>query len=180
VTVVAGSNLLDATSGGPGPDRDYLRVTVPSGLRLTQIKLNAFTSAFDGKAFIGVQAGAAVTVDPANPDPSLLFGYSHFGPDVQPLSPPYDYLPSIGTGVGASGFTGALGPGQYSFWLQQTSAASPSTYQFDFVLEASTPVALPVPLPRWALLAQALVYTVIAGSPAARRARARMNPSPAS
>lgn len=164
LNVVDGSNLLSATSGGPGPDREYFRFTVPAGFRLTKVVLNDFTTVFDGKAFIGVQAGPVITVDPlVNPSPAPLLGYAHFGPDVHIQPPAFDYLPEIGIGSGAIGFTGPLGPGQYSFWTQQTSAASPSTYELDFVLEpiAATAAAQTVPMPLWALALQALAMGAI-------------------
>jgi hypothetical protein len=160
VTVGTGSNLLIATSGGPGPDRDYFRFTIPAGYQLTGIYLNQYTSLFDGKAFIGVQTGSAITVNPTDPSPAPLLGYAHFGPDVELLTPPFNYLSAIGTGVSAIGFTGPLGPGEYSFWTQQTSAGSPSTYQLDFVVE---PVATPddVPIPGGALLIQGALLAAI-------------------
>ena len=44
-----------------------------------------------------------------------------------------DVLDNIGTGPGAIGFLPPLGPGTYSFWLQQTGG-SLTTYGLDLVV----------------------------------------------
>ena len=59
--------------------------------------------------------GDYFSVDPANPDVTQLLGYYHYG--VADIG--LDILPAMGAGPGSIGFTGALGPGDYSFWVRQ-------------------------------------------------------------
>lgn len=93
-------------------DRDYFTITIPAGFQLNSLDL-LFLDANGGDdiAFIGVQAGDQVTVDPLFPNPAPLLGFaltqqSDVGTDIQELL------------VGEANTP--LGPGQYSFWVQQT------------------------------------------------------------
>ncbi len=124
LSVGVGSNRVSANSG-PG-DREYFSINVGSGLQLSAIVLDAFAGD-DPRAFIGVQAGSVFTVDFSTQDPSSLLGYALFGPFDPGVG--NDMLPLIGEGPGAIGFTGPLAAGVYTFWAQQTGAAS--TYTLD-------------------------------------------------
>ena len=108
-------------------DRDYFTFTVPTGSAL--VSLNVLNSALTagGAAFFGLQAGSAVTVDPAAPNAALLLGYEL----VSPADIGTDILPAMSIAAGASGFTVPLGAGQYAVWLQDTNLA-PSIYGLRF------------------------------------------------
>lgn len=142
VSIASGSNVVRGTTGNPGSgaDRDYFTVVVPAGMRLESLKVQPGTTVLGGLSFIGVQAGSQVTVNPTGGSPAGLLGWTHYSTtDIG-----NDILPRMGTGFGATGFSGALGAGNYSFWVQETAAGS-SSYGFDLALAA-------VPEPAIALL----------------------------
>jgi hypothetical protein len=92
-------------------DRDYFTITVPEGLQLDSITLLSLDSVGDEVAFLGIQAGDQVTVDPDFPNPEPLLGWlltqqSNVGEDILAIA------------IGAENTP--LGAGQYSFWVQQT------------------------------------------------------------
>jgi hypothetical protein len=93
-------------------DRDYFTITVPAGLQLDSITLLSLDApGVDNIAFVGIQAGDQVTVDPAFPNPAPLLGWlltqdSNVGNDILSIAIGEENTP--------------LGPGQYSFWVQQT------------------------------------------------------------
>jgi hypothetical protein len=164
-TLDPGPNLISATS--VSGDVEYFTVTVPAGRTLSVIRLTDYVG-LDGTSFIGVQAGATFTV-PASPppNPNTLLGYTHFGPST--LAPVGDnVLDNIGTGAGAQGFVPPLGPGQYTFWAQQTGSNAAS-YTFAFTLSPSPGV--PVPPAFAALLALGLGGVGLFGVRRAARAR---------
>ena len=109
-------------------DIDYFRFTVPTGFELSAINVTNYESP-DFAAFLGVQNGSEFTVDPNDPDASLLLGYALYGP----LEEGTDILPAMSTAFGAIGFTGALPEGEYSFWNQQTGPDL-TTYELEFVI----------------------------------------------
>lgn len=127
LTLSLGTNSVTATSGGsPTVDREYLHVTLPAGLQLSAINVASYAGT-DSKAFIGVQSGSTMTVDPAAPSAATLLGYYHFLEDDLGTN----VLDDMATGPGAIGFTPPLAGSDYTFWMQQTGA--PATYQLDFV-----------------------------------------------
>jgi hypothetical protein len=113
-------------------DQDYLRIDVPAGLALTEIRLQAFESQ-DSMAFVGIQSGTTFSFDPDDAFANIgsLLGWSHFGPGMDHEIGD-DILPSIAEGFGAIGFTPPLPGGSYTMWLQQTGGHT--DYQFDFVV----------------------------------------------
>ncbi|MGP1273234.1 MAG: hypothetical protein ACTS22_07860 [Phycisphaerales bacterium] len=126
LSAAPGSNVLSGTvvTG----DRDYFRFTVPAGFELSALNLLDYDSP-DFAAFLGVQSGSSITVDPDNPDPADLLGYALYGP----LEEGTDLLPTMGTAFGAIGFSGALPAGEYSFWNQQTGVDL-TGYTLEFVI----------------------------------------------
>jgi hypothetical protein len=97
-------------------DRDFFVASVPEGMLLTKITLDTYQSV-NTKAFIGMQAGSAFTVDPESPDPTLLLGYTHFGID-QVIGE--DLLDDLALPPEVIGFSVPLAAGDYAFWLNQT------------------------------------------------------------
>ncbi len=123
-----GTNSLIATS--VQGDREYVALTIPAGLSLSALLMMSYVGT-DGVAFAGVQAGPQMTVDPDSFSPAGLLGWSHFGSFMFPNGT--NFLPQMGTGFGADGFTPPLPAGTYTFWIQQ-AGTEPCTYQLDFVL----------------------------------------------
>lgn len=99
-------------SNEPFGDRDYFTITIPDGFELFSIDLLLLDAdGGDDIAFIGIQAGDQVTVDPLFPNPAPLLGFMltqqmNVGGDILGIMIGEDNLP--------------LGAGQYSFWVQQT------------------------------------------------------------
>lgn len=132
LVVHSGSNLvLGLTgSGAQGVDRDYFKLTVPVGSKLTAIRLLPSTSVSGGVSFIGMQAGPQLTVTPSGGGAEQLVAQGHYGNDQIDT----DLLPNIKLGP-----PGPLPSGTYSVWVQDTGG--PASYGFDFVI--STPASAP-------------------------------------
>ena len=127
---------VGAASNGGNQDREYFTFTIAEGYELASIVLNGFdTDPESNLGFFGVASGTSLPTPPTAPDPTQLLGYALIGEaDVGD-----DILQLMGQGGGSQGFTGALGPGSYTFWAQETG---PSTDDWDlnFVIEATSPV----------------------------------------
>jgi hypothetical protein len=122
-----GSNQVSGTT--VAGDLDYFSLLIPAGATLSQIVLtNTTLSSFD-LAFLAIQSGSTFTVDPSNPDVSQLLGWVHLRSNQVGT----DILDNLAIGSGAIGFLPPLGPGTYSFWLQQTGGAV-TGYGLDFVV----------------------------------------------
>lgn len=103
--------------GGTGDNADFVRFSVPAGQQLSSFELKSYTST-DAVAFIGLQAGNAVTATAQNASP--LKGYTHFGSGAS------------GAGVGANLINKLGGPleaGDYSLWIQQLGAATDYSFE---------------------------------------------------
>ena len=120
-----GSNtIIGSVTAG---ERDYFRINVAGGESFTQLFLAAYSPT--NLSFLAIQSGTQVTVDPAAPVAGPLLGWMH--PDTPFVGS--DVLDDIGSGAGAIGFVPPLGPGDYSFWMQQTNPIVTS-YTFDLIL----------------------------------------------
>lgn len=101
-------------SDQPQGDLDYFTVVIGDGLSIGSIVLaESFNpgGGFDNVAFIALQIGPIVTVDPAAPSPAPLAGFVIGSPNLVGTN----ILPTL---AGDSGPT--LGAGEYAFWVQQT------------------------------------------------------------
>jgi len=139
LTVSLGSNQIFGTTGNVGgTDRDYFTFSVPSGLQLSAITVLPGTASGGPVSFIGMQAGPQVTL-PTNPATAAgLLGWWHYSPaDINTNILPEMAVPANSS----SGFTPPLGPGSYSFWVQDFSPGA-FAYGFDITLAAA-----PVPEP---------------------------------
>lgn len=149
-----GDNEVFGTSGADdaGPDRDYLTFTVSPGQTLSAIEVLPGTTSLVNVSFIGLQAGAQVTVPPDAESAAGLLGWWHYGPDDIST----DILDDMSVpAAGSSGFTTPLGPGAYAIWIQEANVGT-STYGFNFVLSETD-----VPEPAtWALLVSGLVMGI--------------------
>ena len=132
-TLAQGSNNLicDTVSG----ISKFFTFNIADGEELAAIILDDWISE-DDLGFLGVVTGDFFSVDPANPDVTQLLGYVHHGETFVGQ----DILPAMGQGPGSIGFTGALGPGDYSFWIRQ-GGAELTTQDLNFVV-TPTPGAI--------------------------------------
>jgi len=128
-----GDNVIFATQQGDGQpgerDRDFITFTVPEGKELVALFLDGYVTTEDtAQAFLAIQNGAQVTVDPVtgapddaeNPEGPFA-GLVYGGGDVTT-----DLLPVllaggvVQDGVGFPGFPGGkLGAGTYTLWMNQ-------------------------------------------------------------
>lgn len=156
VHVDLGSNLISGSTGfgAAGVDRDYFSLTVPTGAMLSSLIVLPGTTVSGDVSFIGVQRGPQVTVPSDTTTASGLLGWMHYGSG----NINRDILPRIGMGQDATGFTPPLGPGTYSFWVQDFDPG-PVTYNYDLRLTAMA--AVPEPETH-ALLAVGLVFLIAA------------------
>ncbi len=134
LTVSPGGNEVLGTTGKTGTtiDRDYFTFTVPVGMELDAITVLPGTETLGalGLSFIGVEAGPQLTAPTTATDATGLLGWDHYGASDIGV----DILPEMGTsGLGSTGFTGALPAGTYSFWVQEASAGAVN-YGFDFTI----------------------------------------------
>ena len=122
---VGSNNLICDTQSGISK---FFTFTIAEGEELSAIILDDWISE-DDLGFLGVVTGDFFSVDPANPDVTQLLGYVHHGETFVGQ----DILPAMGQGPGSIGFTGALGPGDYSFWIRQ-GGAELTTQDLNFVV----------------------------------------------
>lgn len=134
--VVAGKFGTAVKKDGPRTDRDYFTITVAAGQTLDAVWLDAKTFVGGAYSFIGVQSGPQVTVPPDGNSAEELLGWTHFGSGDEGR----DLLPRIGAGAGAIGFKPPLGPGVYSFWVQELAECA---CRYRFVFELGTDSTAP-------------------------------------
>ena len=135
VTVGAGNNIISGTTGGAtAPNvRDYFTISVTSGLRFVSLLELSGTQA-GNLGFLGMQSGPQVTLPTNTVTAAGLLGWVHYAPTSSDI----DVLPTMAIPAnGSSGFGLPLGPGNYSFWLQDSS---PGTFNYSFNI-----VLAPVP-----------------------------------
>ena len=142
LTLTEGANTIQGSFGAP--DVDYLSVVVPQGLLLSAVRYGA-DMVLGVRSFIAVQAGSQMTVPADTQSPAGLLGWAHF----QQALPGTNLLPAIGSGFGATGFSGPLPAGIYTFWVQDNSEVD---LAFDFNFEVSV---VPEPAPAVLLAAGA-------------------------
>ncbi|MEL6258989.1 MAG: hypothetical protein AAFQ67_08035, partial [Pseudomonadota bacterium] len=132
-TLGVGTNTLTAGQQGEaaGRDIDYVTFEVAEGQQLSAINLVSYDGG-DAAAFLGLVEGAAFPTDASSTQASDLLGGVTYG-DAQEGS---DILDDIGGLQGATGFSGPLGAGTYTIWLNQTGPAS--TTSLEFIIEEAT------------------------------------------
>ena len=136
LAVAFGKNSIIGSVGG-GNIQDWVSLQVPAGLKLKQIILAAYAS-IDAQGFTGFQNGASFVGNPFVA--GSYVGYAHYGTGAtNPAIPTnlvgQDILPIMADPVAAAGSTGfvpPLGPGTYTFLIQQLGALT--NYQFDYVV----------------------------------------------
>lgn len=136
IAVHAGSNTVFGTTGRVGAtiDRDYFTFAVPPGLALTAV-LELPGTVSGGVSFFGLQAGPQVTLPVTTTVANGLLGWDHYASTVVST----DIFPILQIPLtGSSGFSGPLGAGNYSVWIQDFSAGN-FAYGFDFRLSTAVP-----------------------------------------
>jgi hypothetical protein len=139
-----GSNIVTGRLDGIGDIRDYMSFTIPSGQALSSILLleyvNAELSFLPGnRGFHAIAAGPTSFI-PSTTTAGLFLGGDHL--DAQPTV--VDLLPILaGAPLAGTGFDVPLGPGTYTYHVQQTSPEA-TAYSLEFVVvpEPSTAVLL--------------------------------------
>lgn len=117
--------IFTTVGADPEQDREYFTFTIAEGFELAAIILDGFeTDPVSNLGFIGVAAGNVFPTPPDAPDVTSLLGY--YLPGVNDIG--NDILQAMGQGGGSQGFSGPLGPGSYTFWVQETG---PSTDNWD-------------------------------------------------
>ena len=127
--------------GGTDP-QDWVSFTIPTGFVMTSY-VNSIYGSADDQGFTGFQFGSSFSGDEFTA--GSYAGYAHFGtgatnPDGSPPSSTVgvDLLPLMANSSfapGATGFNPPLGPGTYTFLIQQGNPSTTS-YQFDMTLRS--------------------------------------------
>lgn len=135
-----GSNVISGSIIGPGDARDYIKFTIPAGLALAELRQLQYVTLPDGGAgnrgFHAIIAGNTSFVPDANNIGNFLGG-NH----VDPLPVGTDMLPALAAAtLGGTGFSMPLGPGTYTYHIQQTSPIL-TGYSLDFGLVPEPPTA---------------------------------------
>jgi hypothetical protein len=133
VSLGLGSNLISGSITGPDDIRDYLTFTIPAGLVLAELKQLEYVTLPGGepgnRGFHAIIAGNTSFVPDATNIGNFLGG-NH----VDPLPVGTDMLPPPAAAtLGGTGFTTPLGPGTYTYHIQQTTAVL-TGYALDFEL----------------------------------------------
>jgi hypothetical protein len=114
----------------PGGDFDVFTFQIQDGQELAEIILADYIG-LDGLSFIAFQDEATFPVNPNTGDPFAFAGGALFGTDAQGIG--NDILADLLIPTaGGSGFVGPVGPGDYTFFVQQTGTLT--EVQLDFVV----------------------------------------------
>jgi hypothetical protein len=169
-----GQYIFEGRVDGPGPTAssctpayncfDYVTITIPSGMQVTEIILDSYNST-DDRAFVAIQAGNQFTATvAANRLPGAL-AYNHFGwrglcattyGALRPIPASANNNCILGDNVtpvtgqltdlfdsvlpGSTKLPTSLPPGDYTFWIQQVSGDS----EYRFLVTSSVPGPLPL------------------------------------
>ncbi|MEM9478839.1 MAG: PEP-CTERM sorting domain-containing protein [Verrucomicrobiota bacterium] len=154
IVLLPGSNDILGTTTSSPLDRDFFTVTVPTGFELTQVILETYQPTGGNlQSFFGLEIGNQIT---SVVDSSTLLGWLLVGfqPGIQEGD---DVLDDLAAGAFfTTPFSIPLGPGDYTFWYQETNG--PTAYGFDLDVQ-------PIPEPSVAGL------FALAGFAALRRRR---------
>jgi hypothetical protein len=130
VFAIGGNTIIGSVNGLP-LDRDYITFTVPSGQAITAINLIAFSP--NNLAFSSLNSGATSFVPSGATIGAFLAGIHIDVNDIGDNLLTYYDTRSVTTNSLPSP---SLGPGTYSWLIQQTSAVLQS-YTVEFVLEGT-------------------------------------------
>lgn len=136
LSFVVGSNQVKGTVRNTSPQdtRDYFKFTVAPNQQLVAINLLSYTNIVGGgpgnTGFHAINAGAtSENPDPAGNNVDFYLGGDH----LVSLGPSENLLVALADGTPAgTGFTVPLGPGTYTYLVQQVSGAT--AYDLRFVV----------------------------------------------
>ncbi len=128
-----GSNQIIGSTTFDPLDRDFWTFEIGANQQLDSILLQTYDTTED-QSFFAVGLGPQIA---STSDASGLLGSSLIGSATgRQLGD--DVLDDLGDAtLGGSGFTGPLGPGQYTFWFQETAADT--NYAFEFNISSAVP-----------------------------------------
>jgi hypothetical protein len=134
----AGNNVVTGTvtSTAPADTRDFLTFTIAPGHALTALRLDRYRDLPGGGP--GNRGFHAISTGPTSAIPSAATAGSFLGGDhVDGIAEGTDLLPALADAMPAgTGFTIPLGPGTYSYVIQQTG---PQTSGYSLTFEVSGP-----------------------------------------
>lgn len=130
-----GSNLIEGTmgaAGGVGPvDADVWTFTIAAGYYLTGISLVSYSAPASGiNSFMAIDDATSINMS----DPSLHLSNGLWTEQLDGFGNTYTDLMAIldsGPAFGGTGFDGPLGPGDYTFWVQEGSEQVQYCINFD-------------------------------------------------
>ena len=137
-----GNNIIGTMVGGAGADvRDYVTFTIPPGSALTAINLVSYDHlTFGGNGNVGyhcIIAGSTSFIPNGGSGNNFLGGNHLFGFQVGT-----DILPGLAmAATNGTGFTAPLGPGTYTYQVQQTGQFDPTGYNIELVLSCGVTAA---------------------------------------
>jgi hypothetical protein len=131
--VVAGRVTTGTT---PTDTRDFLTFTIPAGRQLTGLRLVSWGGG--NRGFHAINAGAT-SFEPSGTTDNNFLGGDHIDPIASPIEVLVELLDGDIAGVGT---TAPLGPGTYSYVIQQTGPQL-SDYRLEFVVSAAPAAAVP-------------------------------------
>ncbi len=117
-----GDNYLAGAVGAWGTDDDFFGFTVPPGLRLDALIL-VYHSSTEDTSYLAIEDDAVFVTGLGNP---FYFGYCYF--DATLIGT--DLLPILGASNG--NFEPPLGPGDYSFWVDEGGSTKGFSFLFQF------------------------------------------------
>ncbi|MCC5639837.1 PEP-CTERM sorting domain-containing protein [Nostoc sp. CHAB 5844] len=138
---VGSNQITGSTTGNPNLDRDIFTFNIPVGRQLSQIILANYVGLDDvdsNQGFFAVQAGSRIESTTVTTNTPPLLGAALIGaaPGRQVGDNVLDELAVAAPIQGATfvGFpSGNLGPGSYTFWIQETRFGI-QNYNLDFVV----------------------------------------------
>jgi hypothetical protein len=134
-----GAHSVRGTTTGT-TDRDFWTITIPPAHALTSIVLDLYNST-DNQSFFAIRNG---TTFPSLTDATQLFGRTFLGNAVG-RNQGDDVLDNLAanntpafTPATPSNFTAPLGPGTYSFWVQENSGTLNYQFTYNVIPEPSS------------------------------------------
>ncbi len=136
VSVGPGSNIVSGTMINGTDTRDFLTFTIPAGGSLEELTLLVYedlpSHTFGAVGYHAINAGST-SLNPSFGTANSFLGGNH----LFNLLGPGDILPDLAAATtNGTGFTIPLGPGSYSYVIQQTGF-NLTGYSLDFVVEDS-------------------------------------------
>lgn len=112
-----GAHTVSGATEADTPDRDFWTFDIAPGTELASIVLNSYSGPAGGGSFFAIEDGVGFST---LTDASGYLGTTLVG-NIAGAQAGDDVLDDLGGALfGGAGFTGALGPGSYTLWFQET------------------------------------------------------------